>query len=506
MNGAPPVLASNRLIARNSLLNLTGLVGPMVVAFVAIPILISGLGTDRYGVLMYAWALVGYFSLLDLGLGQALTQVVAERLGGNRAGEIPTYAWTALLLMAGLGALGGLALAGLTPFLVHHAFKIPASLQPETLSALYLLALSLPIVISSAGLRGVLEANQNFGIVNAIRMPMGALSFLAPVMVLPFSHSLRDIIGALVALRVVGWGLHLGFCLRKLPVLRHGVVFDRTVVFALARYGGWLSASNVANTFLVYLDRFLIGALLSMAAVAHYVTPYEAVIKLWTIPGALLGVFFPAIAASFTIDRHRVAVLFDRAVRSIFLLVFPASFAIAMLAHLVLQLWVGPEFALHSTRVMQWMAVGVFINCLGMVPSAGLQGVGRPDLTGKLNLIELPLYVGMLWWLLTTKGIEGAAMAWVIRAGFDTLVLFAMAERVLPIGAYLRERLLVFLVPATLLIAAGMLNWTVTAQLILVLVVWATFPVVAWQMVLTDRERYRIKRLLIRDHVVLPTS
>src|SRR5260221_6207177 len=99
-------LTSGRLLARNTVWNLVGSGTPMVVAVFCIPILIKGLGTDRFGVLTLAWALIGYASLFDLGLGRGLTQLVARKLGAGEEREIPSLAWTSLLLMLALGIAG----------------------------------------------------------------------------------------------------------------------------------------------------------------------------------------------------------------------------------------------------------------------------------------------------------------------------------------------------------------------------------------------------------------
>src|SRR5258705_13553401 len=73
-------LTSGRLLARNAVWNLLGNGTPMIVAVVCIPILIRGLGKERFGVLTLVWAVIGYASLFDLGLGRALTQLVARKL------------------------------------------------------------------------------------------------------------------------------------------------------------------------------------------------------------------------------------------------------------------------------------------------------------------------------------------------------------------------------------------------------------------------------------------
>ena len=165
-------------LARNTIWNLIGQGVPMVVAVFTIPLLVKGLGTDRFGILTLAWIVIGYFSLFDLGMGRALTKHVAEQLGAGQEQNIPAVIWTALSLMLFLGLAGALVLGVLTPWLVYDALKIPPTLQHESLHAFYLLALSIPIVISSAGLRGVLEAYQRFGLVNAVRLSMGVFTFL----------------------------------------------------------------------------------------------------------------------------------------------------------------------------------------------------------------------------------------------------------------------------------------------------------------------------------------
>jgi O-antigen/teichoic acid export membrane protein len=99
-------LTSGRLLARNTIWNLIGNGSPMIVAVFSIPILIHSLGKDRFGVLALVWGLIGYASLFDMGLGRALTQLVANKLGSGDQHEIPTLVWTSLVLMMIRSAVG----------------------------------------------------------------------------------------------------------------------------------------------------------------------------------------------------------------------------------------------------------------------------------------------------------------------------------------------------------------------------------------------------------------
>jgi O-antigen/teichoic acid export membrane protein len=390
-------LTAGRRLAKNFTWNLLGTTVPLLMAIVAVPILIEGLGISRFGLLTLTWMVVGYFSLFDLGLGRALTKLVAEKLSRGQDDEVRSLIWTAMLLMMILGVLGTVMVVALSPWLVGSVLNIPSELQPETLTAFYLLAASIPIVIGTTGLRGILEAHQRFGLVNAVRLPLGIFTFLGPVAVLPFSNSLVPIVAALVIARLVSWCAYAVLCLKVAPALRRPVRIRRAMLGPLIRFGGWMTVSNIVGPLMVHMDRFLIGAVVTMTAVAYYATPYEVAAKLAIIPAALMGVLFPAFTSALAQDRTYAIRLFDRSVNYIFLLLFPIALIIVTFAHEGLTLWLGGEFANNSSVVLQLLTVGVFINCHTQVPFGMIQSAGRPDLTAKLDLIELPFYLLVLW-------------------------------------------------------------------------------------------------------------
>jgi O-antigen/teichoic acid export membrane protein len=494
-SASPLHLTSGRLLARNTIWNLIGNGAPMLVALFAIPILIHTLGKDRFGVLALAWALIGYASLFDMGLGRALTQLVARKLGEGFDQDVPALVWTSILLMLAMGIVGAAIIAGISPWLVHSMLKIPEAIQPEALRAFVLLGLSVPVVITTAGLRGLLEAYQRFGLINALRIPMGMFSFAGPLLVLPFSRNLFPVVAVLVGGRVVGCGAHLFLCFRVLPSLRHAVLWQRSMVKPLLQFGSWMTVTNIVGPLMVTFDRFVIGALLSVAAVAYYTTPSELVSKLWLIPSSLLAVMFPAFSTSFVQDRSRASMLYARSIKYLVLTLFPIILLIVVLAQEGLKIWLGADFASHSVRVLQWLAVGAFINCLASAPFAVVQGAGRPDLTAKLHLIELPLYFGLLFWLTKAHGIEGAAIAWTARVAIDALVLFAISKRVLAISSALQSQTVAMILGAlgTFALAALIHGWEVKG--LFIGSIFLGFVLLTWFILLSPEERKLAQQL-----------
>ena len=160
------------------------------------------------------------------------------------------------------------------------------------------------------------------------------------------------------------------------------------------------------------------------------------------------------------------------------------------LAHEALSLWVGAEFARNGTHVLQWLAAGVFVNSIANLPFNAVQGAGRADLTAKLHLLELPLYLAAAWWLIQAYGIEGAAIAWVARVVVDAAVLLGMTERILPVSAPAIHRTRGALAAALLTLGAVAVfpAGLATKGVFLVLVLLA-FVLLTWFVVLDEAER-----------------
>jgi O-antigen/teichoic acid export membrane protein len=424
-------LTSSSLILKNTLLNLLGYGAPLVVAVFAIPLIVKSIGTDRFGVLTLTWVLTGYLSILDLGLGRALTKIVAERLGENRVAEIPCAIWTALSALALISIAISLMFWGCSHWLVYNLLKIPVGLKTETLYSLYLIALSIPVVIISVGFRGILEAYQRFDLVNAVRIPLGIFSFAAPLLVIPFSVKLHFIIAAIFMGRLFITLVQFFLCCNIIPRLLNDFSFDLNMFGKLLQFGGWMTVTNVISPLLIYLDRFFIGALLSITAVAYYATPSEVITKLTLVSGALMSVLFPVISASYNTDRQRAAVLVEQGLKYLFIVIFPIVLVIVSFAPEGLRIWLNEEFAQNCKQVTQILAIGIFFGCLGQIPYAFVQGAGRPDLTGKLHIVEMVLYLIALVGAIHWAGIVGAAIVWAIRFILDTVCLYLIAQNLM---------------------------------------------------------------------------
>jgi O-antigen/teichoic acid export membrane protein len=181
---------------------------------------------------------------------------------------------------------------------------------------------------------------------------------------------------------------------------------------------------------LLYIDRFLIAALISATAVTFYTTPYEVITKILIIPGALTGVLFPAISSTYSTNPVLTKNLLSKSIKYVFIIIFPIVLIIVAFAKEGMNIWLGINFAENSTLILQLFATGILLNSVAFFPFTFLQSIGRPDITAKIHSVELPFYIIAMWYFIPKFGIIGAAMVWLLRIIIDAGLQFYFTKKV----------------------------------------------------------------------------
>ena len=422
-------------LLRSGALSLATSAAPLALALIALPLLTRQLGTERLGLLSLAWAWLGYAALLDFGLGRAITRLVAtsdaaDDVDAPVAAFVATGAW----LLAIVGAAVGLGGALLAPWYVSAVLRVSESLRSDAMIAAVVFALTVPAITGASVPRAVLEARQQFRTVNLVRLPVSVGTFGVPLVLLPFTMSLSVIAITLAVLRLWAWWRYTTLARRCMPPAR-GDHAAWAHLRPLLRSSAWMTISNVLSPLMTVADRFVIGSLVSVSAVALYAVPWEAVTKLWIVPGALTMVLFPAIARVASMDASRLSSLHAAGIRIVALIVVPACGLTALFAPALLRFAGGAQYTGDSVTVLRILAIGLAANCIATVPFTLLQASGRARWTAMLHLCETVPFVLLLWYSVQRWGITGAAFAWTTRVVLDAGLLAWRAQSVAPLSA-----------------------------------------------------------------------
>ena len=488
-------MIDKKSITKNTSYNLLGYIIPIFFALFFIPRIIEGLGKERFGILSLVWIVIGYLSFLDFGIGRSLTKIISERIGNDEKNEIPVIFWTSILLILSVSIFISIIIAIFIPTLFVNFLKISDVLKPETKTVIVLVILSLPIITTTSALRGTIEAYQRFEIVNSIRILLGVFTFLGPIIILTLIDSLFWIVVFLILLRLLIWFFYIFFCFHVNQELLLNVKFNFNSIRPLLKFGFWISIANLIGPLILYSDRVFLGMLVSAVAITYYSTPYEVISKLLIIPSALVSVLLPVFSANFYSNTQKTKQLFLTSSKFILIIIFPIVLLTVLFSFESLSIWLGYEFSVNSSRVLQFLSVGILLNCLSLIPNIFFQGTGTPKVPTLINLSELPIYLFLMWISIKYWNILGASITYMFMAALDAFLMYFFAFRRFKIENKKNILKTITLSGILLLIAfqISLFNFKIIYTILAIF----TFFLINWKFLLEDDEKRYVVSLYL---------
>jgi O-antigen/teichoic acid export membrane protein len=401
----------------------------MLIGLVTIPYIYQKIGIERIGVLTLIWALIGYFSIFDLGLGRAITQRIASMTSQQTEKQKTTTATTGVFLALLIGIVGSFAGAVVIELAGVGWVNSAKNLDREIYTSFLLACLAIPATTGAAGLRGILEGELRFKAINLLKLILGLANFLGPIAAIAlFGPSLDYTVGSLVFARYI---ILVAFYFSARNIIsraRDHLSFEESK--HLFKFGGWTTLSNIISPFMVMADRFLIANGLGAAWVAYYTIPAEFMIRLLVLPAAITTTLFPVFSKDLSEKNYTNSIaLYKKSMMVIFLLMGAIVVCIIVGANQGIEMWLGQDFAEKSTTVASVLALGILFNSMAQIPMAYVQASGDARSAALIHVFELILYIPTLLFLMNLYGISGVAIAWTLRALLDLILLHTCATR-----------------------------------------------------------------------------
>ncbi|MFC1521970.1 flippase [Elusimicrobiota bacterium] len=500
------------LLAKNTIFNLIGYVAPFLVSFFAVPYVIGGLGVERYGILALVFAVVAYFNMIDLGLGLGTAKFVAEALGKNDHKRIPQIVIMSVGALLVLGSLGVVMLILATPLLVERVFNVAPHLEAEMKATIYITSFSILITIVTNSLIGALEAYQRFDIINLIRLPSNLSATLIPVGVIFLGGGLAAIMLCHVAKNIIALLGYMIFCSRILPRPKNIFQIDKDLARSLFSFGGWLTLLNISGGLLRDIERFFIGALLTVKAVGYYSPPYQIANITTFFSGSIMPVLFSAFSTLQAQDKERMEKLFYRALKYIFVLIGSMILVMMLFSEEMLVLWLGDDFA-KSAWTLRYLAFAFLLSPVAWCMSTLLQSTGYVKQMSLIVLIQSPFQILATWVFVKELGMEGAALSLVAHHTWIVLIYYWACRRFVGIRSLLHYAPMC-LKPAVgfaagiivIMALKGMIPfgfWSTISLISLFLTYWAS---VSWLYVFHDDDKKMMWEMLEKLRLRLTTG
>ena len=403
-----------------------GTVVQTVIALVTVPLYLTQLGQERYGVWVIAGLVIAYFGLLDRALGTAVQKEVAGAAHEDRDRSV--IVWTAVVSNFVVGVVVAMTVVLVGEVIFMRFVDLSASLQSEALEALPILAASVPLVSVMSICQGTLMARGRVATVSLLEtVRLLGLQLIPLAFIYVYGPDLRWLaLGALVALAIA-----LSLYLVSMLVLAIGPVRFARPSLAIARrlyhYGKWVTVTSILTPVLDFSDRLIVGAVRGASTVTAYSIPYNLTARMTIIPLNVVRVAFPRFSGVSAQESRRMAVT---AVAAVAAVTTPAAVFGSIVSGPFFNWWLGGEgdIARESAPVAAILFAGFWVNGMGYVPSALLQAQGRPDVPARFHTIEAVPFLLVLAVGVALGGAIGGAIAWSCRALVDALLLMIVSS------------------------------------------------------------------------------
>lgn len=419
-------------LIRNTLFNFLGQFYILVLGIAVVPYVVHRLGAGLYGVLVLVATIGGFGTMLNLGMGNALTKYISEYYWQKDFERIRSLFQTALAVCLFGGVTCFLLLLGFKARISAWLFHGDVRVQPFISIALWITAFGFLLSTLTEALAAIPMGLQRFDISNRINVITATIRSLGMIAALLLGFFVRAILGIYIVAGLTAVVAYIYYGCRLVPGLRLRPKFDFSIFRRLIGYSVPVLIASLAALIVHRFDRVLVAYFLSISAVSFYVIPYALAEKSQIGVGNITSVIFPS-ASELAAMRagEGLKELYVRATKMVILAILPATAILVAFPAQILQWWVGPEYAVRGALVLQLVAVGFLLNILGHVPYYVTQAIGRPWTSAKFSFLNAIVNLSLFLVLIPRFGIVGAAVGFLISEAFVTPMLVREANRIL---------------------------------------------------------------------------
>lgn len=352
----------------NSLSGWGGKIFQIAYAIIVTPLLLSGLGKERYG----AWVLVGqlvtYLVMLDLGVGSSVARYYARHISTNDTlSNKHLYSTTQLIL----------ALVGVAVFIISclirnglaDFYSIQQSIYKDFTTALILSGFCLAATLPCRVFNGILQAHHKLYCIDLAIFISSSVRFLAIIwLTLYESLNLTNLALILLAAEVLKY-LIMSVMVRRLSTSAIGFSFkmvkwDMTKKIYSLGIASFLS--SLLKTIRLQVPITIVGTVMGAAMVPIISIPLSLLSNVGALAGRI-GTIFTAVSSELDAvgKKDRIESLNIEVTKLLLLITFAGGLLITFFAYPILNLWLKDSIDKNTIAMMSRsllvMAVPYFV-------------------------------------------------------------------------------------------------------------------------------------------------
>jgi len=399
------------------------------VMLISYPIYLHYLGYEKLGVWMVLATVLTFVQMCNLGMGPAVTKLVAEEYGRGNTEGIQSYVTTALWTLAVTGCIALVVLI-LVAKPIIGLFKLGpenAAIARQLLPYMGMLTVYAFLVqiltATLSGLGRMDQANYRDSACRAISLGVAAV-----LLILGYG-----IVSLLIGSAINYLLIHITSILliRKIVSL-HILKFNWDIerFKKLVSFGGAVLGGSIISMLFSPFNKLMLSRYAGVSTIPIYEIAYTGSMQIRALFEASLRALMPEISrigSDMTVQaRERISQIYRRSMKLIFLFGTPIYVALAVFAPVLLNLWLRDRFVETLPGAFRIMLIGTFLSLVCVPAYYALMGLGWIRYCFLSQVIQGSVnagVVGILLLFVGTVSISSVALAVMLAMGATCLYI-----------------------------------------------------------------------------------
>lgn len=389
-----------------------------LIGIVMVPMYVSYMGMEAYGLVGFFAMLQAWFQLLDLGLTPTMSRETARFRGGATGGDNLRALLRALeWIFIAIAAFGCMVIVGAADTIATTWLKVEQLPKAQVAESITLMALIVALRWVAGLYRGAINGFEQLVWLSGFNTVIATLRFVA---VIPFF-----IYVGTSPVDFFSYQLAIAFLELFTLVYKTYALFPRasgnkagtsqwTELKGVLRFSLGIAFTGSVWVFVTQTDKLLLSKLLPLTEYAHFTLAVLVASGVTVISGPISGALLPRLTRlAAEGDEAGLRELYCKATQFVAAIAVPASLVLAFFPEQVIWAWTGNhEIARSAAATLRLYALGNGVMALGAFPYylQFAKGDLRLHLIG--NLLFVLLLIPALVLATSRYGMTGAGYVW----------------------------------------------------------------------------------------------
>ena len=338
-----------RSLITNSLFSILSWLMPIVIGFIATPLIVKSLGNRDYG--LYA-VILGFVSYsFTFGIGKILTKYIAEYRGSGQSEKIDEIVSATFWLSLFIALSGTLIVAVTAKYIVTDILYLPEDQREIGVIGLYLACAAIIATMLSQIFQNILQGLNRFGSYLMLTNVSGVLLNIGNVTLALMGYGITVLLMwnfLALCMMAIAFGYD---AIRHLPEFSIKPRFRGEAWRPVLRYGTNIVLYQVFGNVLLAFERGWIVRKFGPETATFYIVPMMLAIYMHGIVASSLMVLFPTVNELLN-DTERLISLYQKATKLMLAIICLLSTLLIYGGRPLLAVWIDQEMANRGYPVL----------------------------------------------------------------------------------------------------------------------------------------------------------